>query len=96
MDLTSARELLNAFKQYWSEDETYRVENYLGKEMVRNLHTLRFTNVALEPVWNKNSISNVQIMFKQPSGTEGRGGSFDKFGIIRDAIQSRQSYSYSP
>ncbi|KIY49230.1 glucose-6-phosphate dehydrogenase [Fistulina hepatica ATCC 64428] len=78
-DLESARELLGALKQHWTEDETFRIDHYLGKEMVKNLLVLRFAN---------NSISNVQITFKEPFGTEGRGGYFDEFGIIRDILQN--------
>ncbi|CAL1700578.1 unnamed protein product [Somion occarium] len=87
-DLDSARELLNSVKQYWKEDETFRIDHYLGKEMVKNLLVLRFANVALNAGWDKNSISNVQITFKEPFGTEGRGGYFDEFGIVRDILQN--------
>lgn len=87
-DLQSARELLGAVKQYWTEDETFRIDHYLGKEMVKNLLVLRFANIALGAAWDKNSISNVQITFKEPFGTEGRGGYFDEFGIIRDVLQN--------
>jgi glucose-6-phosphate 1-dehydrogenase len=31
----------------------------------------------------------LQISFKEPFGTEGRGGYFDEFGIIRDVMQNR-------
>ncbi|KAF8913916.1 glucose-6-phosphate 1-dehydrogenase [Gymnopilus junonius] len=87
-DLDSARELLNSVRQFWTEDETFRIDHYLGKEMVKNLLVLRFANVALGAAWDKNSISNVQITFKEPFGTEGRGGYFDEFGIIRDIEQN--------
>ncbi|KAJ3566309.1 hypothetical protein NP233_g7085 [Leucocoprinus birnbaumii] len=87
-DLDSARELLNSVKQYWTEDETFRIDHYLGKEMVKNLLVLRFANIAMGAAWDKNSISNVQITFKEPFGTEGRGGYFDEFGIIRDILQN--------
>ncbi|KAF8165329.1 glucose-6-phosphate 1-dehydrogenase [Crassisporium funariophilum] len=87
-DLESARELLSSVKQYWTEDETFRIDHYLGKEMVKNLLVLRFANVAMGAAWDKNSISNVQITFKEPFGTEGRGGYFDEFGIIRDVLQN--------
>ncbi|KAL1711595.1 putative glucose-6-phosphate 1-dehydrogenase [Schizophyllum commune] len=56
--------------------------------MVKNMLVLRFANVALNAAWDKNSISNVQITFKEPFGTEGRGGYFDDFGIIRDVEQN--------
>ncbi|KAH9966122.1 glucose-6-phosphate 1-dehydrogenase [Russula dissimulans] len=87
-DLESSRELLGSLKQYWTEDETYRIDHYLGKEMVKNISVVRFANVALSAAWDKNSISNVQITFKEPFGTEGRGGYFDEFGIIRDVLQN--------
>ena len=89
-DLGSARELLGSLKKYWSEDETFRIDHYLGKEMVKNLLVLRFANIAMNAAWDKNSISNVQITFKEPFGTEGRGGYFDEFGIIRDIMQNRK------
>lgn len=90
-DLESCRHLLGALKQYWTEDETFRIDHYLGKEMVKNLLVLRFANVAMGAAWDKNSISNVQITFKEPFGTEGRGGYFDEFGMIRDVLQNRKS-----
>jgi glucose-6-phosphate 1-dehydrogenase len=92
-DIGSARELLDTVNKYWKEEETYRIDHYLGKEMVKNLLVLRFANVAMGAAWDKNSISNVQITFKEPFGTEGRGGYFDEFGIIRDILQNRKSYS---
>ena len=95
-DLDSARHLLGAVKEHWSEDETYRIDHYLGKEMVKNLLVLRFANVATNAFWDKNSISNVQITFKEPFGTEGRGGYFDEFGIIRDILQNRTSCPVPP
>lgn len=88
-DLESSRELLGSLKEYWSEDETFRIDHYLGKEMVKNILVLRFANVALSAAWDKNTISSVQITFKEPFGTEGRGGYFDEFGIIRDILQNR-------
>jgi glucose-6-phosphate 1-dehydrogenase len=93
-DLESSRELLGSLKQYWTEDETFRIDHYLGKEMVKNILVLRFANVGLSAAWDKNSISNVQITFKEPFGTEGRGGYFDEFGILRDILQNRAWTSF--
>lgn len=56
--------------------------------MVKNLMVLRFANVFMSSVWNRNHIDNVQITFKEPIGTQGRGGYFDEFGIIRDVMQN--------
>ncbi|KAI9014918.1 glucose-6-phosphate dehydrogenase [Gaertneriomyces semiglobifer] len=87
-DTESSRELADALAHNWKEDEIYRIDHYLGKEMVKNLMILRFANVFLGAIWNRNFIHNVQITFKEPIGTEGRGGYFNEFGIIRDIMQN--------
>jgi len=72
----------------FSEEQIYRIDHYLGKEMVQNLMTLRFANRIFNPTWNRDNIASVQITFKEPFGTHGRGGYFDEFGIIRDVMQN--------
>jgi glucose-6-phosphate 1-dehydrogenase len=85
-DLESFRDLQKHV--VFTEDQVYRIDHYLGKEMVQNLLVLRFSNAILEPVWNCQYIETVMITFKEPFGTEGRGGYFDQFGIIRDVMQN--------
>jgi len=87
-DSESFEALGDAMSALYSEDHIYRIDHYLGKEMVNNLTVLRFGNAIFEPLWNKTHISNVQITFKEDFGTKGRGGYFDKYGIIRDIIQN--------
>ncbi|KAK3812058.1 MAG: glucose-6-phosphate 1-dehydrogenase [Benniella sp.] len=88
MDLESSRKLAKELGALFSENEIYRIDHYLGKEMVKNLMILRFANVIFGSVWNRHSIDNVQITFKEKIGTQGRGGYFDEFGIIRDVMQN--------
>ena len=56
--------------------------------MVQNLLVLRFANAIFEPIWNRTHIASVQVTFKEPIGTQGRGGYFDNIGIIRDVMQN--------
>lgn len=72
----------------FEEHQMYRIDHYLGKEMVQNLMSLRFANLVFDPLWDRDHISSVQITFKEDIGTEGRGGYFDEFGIIRDVMQN--------
>ncbi|CAN6675034.1 glucose-6-phosphate 1-dehydrogenase [Trichomonascus vanleenenianus] len=87
-DLDSFRELQGSIAPQWPEEEVYRIDHYLGKEMVKNVINLRFFNRLFESVWNRDNIALVKIQFKEPFGTEGRGGYFDEFGIIRDVMQN--------
>jgi glucose-6-phosphate 1-dehydrogenase len=88
MDLDSSRKLSAELGQVFDESQIFRIDHYLGKEMVQNLMVMRFGNQVFEPLWNHHYIANVVITFKEDIGTEGRGGYFDTFGIIRDVMQN--------
>lgn len=87
-DSESSGELTRCLKQYLTEDQIFRIDHYLGKELVENLSVLRFSNLVFEPLWSRDYIRNVQLIFSEDFGTEGRGGYFDNYGIIRDIMQN--------
>jgi glucose-6-phosphate 1-dehydrogenase len=87
-DLSSSEALSAGIAALFTEAQLYRIDHYLGKELTQNLVVMRFANRFLAPLWNRDNISNVQIIFKEPFGTQGRGGYFDQYGIIRDIIQN--------
>lgn len=87
-DLITSQKLSDHLASLFTEQQIYRIDHYLGKEMVQNLMTLRFGNRIFSPIWNRDNIASVQISFKEPFGTQGRGGYFDQFGIIRDIMQN--------
>ncbi|WCJ37389.1 glucose-6-phosphate dehydrogenase 1 [Euphorbia peplus] len=87
-DSKSSGELTKHLTQYLKEDQIFRIDHYLGKELVENLSVLRFSNLVFEPLWSRNYIRNVQLIFSEDFGTEGRGGYFDNYGIIRDIMQN--------
>lgn len=87
-DTESFRQLTSDLYEYLKEDQIYRIDHYLGKELIENLSVLRFANLVFEPLWSRQYIRNVQVIFSENFGTEGRGGYFDQYGIIRDVIQN--------
>ncbi|CDY65677.1 BnaCnng48180D [Brassica napus] len=87
-DSESSGGLTRCLKQYLTEEQIFRIDHYLGKELVENLSVLRFSNLVFEPLWSRNYIRNVQLIFSEDFGTEGRGGYFDQYGIIRDIMQN--------
>jgi glucose-6-phosphate 1-dehydrogenase len=88
-DLNSCHELLKALQlQGWNENDMFRIDHYLGKEMIQNIPTLRSANAWLRRLWKRDVIESVHLVWKENVGTEGRGGYFDSYGIIRDVIQN--------
>ena len=73
---------------HFAEPQLFRLDHYLGKEVILNIATLRWANQLFEPTWNAQHIESVQFTFKEDLGTGGRGGYFDGFGIIRDIVQN--------
>ena len=61
-DLESSNDLSNHLKSLFSEDQLYRIDHYLGKEMVQNLISLRFGNMIFGPTWNRNHIASITII----------------------------------
>jgi glucose-6-phosphate 1-dehydrogenase len=87
-DLDSAIKLNRDLLAHWSEDQIYRIDHYLGKETVQNLLAFRFSNAIFEPLWNNNHIDHIQFTVAETVGVEGRGGYYDKSGVLRDMIQN--------
>ena len=87
-DLESSRLLASELYKHLAEEQIYRIDHYLGKELIENLTVLRFANLVFEPLWSRQYIRNVQVIFSENFGTEGRGGYFDQYGIVRDVIQN--------
>ncbi|WP_218055174.1 glucose-6-phosphate dehydrogenase [Neobacillus massiliamazoniensis] len=87
-DLESAKELNKQIRTAFSEEEIYRIDHYLGKEMVRNIEVIRFANAIFEPLWNNRYISNIQITSSEILGVEERGRYYETSGALRDMVQN--------
>lgn len=87
-DLQSAEHLNEQIREVFREEEIYRIDHYLGKEMVQNIEVIRFGNAFFEPLWNNKHIANVQITLGETVGVEERGGYYDHSGALRDMGQN--------
>jgi glucose-6-phosphate 1-dehydrogenase len=87
-DLASARRLNDGIREYFSEDEIYRIDHYLGKETVQNMLVLRFANGIFEPIWNRQFVDHVQITVAESMGIEGRAAFYEQAGAVRDIVQN--------
>ena len=89
-DPQSAEELNNQLAEVFWESSIYRIDHYLGKELVQNMLVLRFANTIFEPLWSRQYIDHVQITASETVGVEGRGSYYDSpsGGAMRDMVQS--------
>jgi len=87
-DLESARELNDTLHSIFPEERIFRIDHYLGKEAVEDLLVFRFSNMLLEPAWNRNYVRSVQITMSESIGVEGRGSFYDSVGALRDVFQN--------
>ncbi len=87
-DRTSAKHINRAIQCVFDEKQVFRIDHYLGKELVANIALARFTNRFFEPLWNKDHIDSVQIILSQDQGINGRGDFYDSYGALKDVVQN--------
>lgn len=87
-DLNSAMQLQQDISQCLAENQTYRIDHYLGKEGVQNLLALRFENGLFEPLWDHRSIDNIQITLAEDIGIGSRARFWEETGALRDLLQN--------
>lgn len=87
-DLITASRLNNKLLEVFPEKSIYRIDHYLGKEMIQNIMVLRFCNSIFESIWNNKFIDNIQISLTEKLGVGTRGGYYEHSGAMRDMIQN--------
>jgi len=87
-DLPSARELNRIVRNSFTEEQTYRIDHFLGKETAQNILVLRFANAIFAPLWNTHYVDSVQITAAETLGVETRAGFYEHAGALRDMVQN--------
>ena len=87
-DLDSACELNGNISKAFPENDIYRIDHYLGKEMIQDIPNIRKNNPKLEQALNNKYVSNIQITLAESLGVEDRGGYYETAGVLRDMVQN--------
>ncbi|MCC7418094.1 MAG: glucose-6-phosphate dehydrogenase [Acidobacteria bacterium] len=87
-DLESARRINDGLARVFHEDQTFRIDHYLGKETVQNILVLRFANSIFEPLLNRRYVDHVQITVAEAEGVGTRAGYYEQAGALRDMVQN--------
>lgn len=87
-NLESAKKINECIQTSFDENQIYRIDHFLTKEIVTNIALIRFTNCVFEPLWNNRYIDQVQIVISEELGIENRGAYYDKYGALADIMQN--------
>ena len=87
-DYKSADNLSTVVARHLREKQVYRIDHYLGKDTVNNILATRFSNILLEPLWNRQYIEEIQIFASETIGCEGRAQYYETAGAVRDMLQN--------
>lgn len=87
VDLESAKDVIARTARYYHEEQLYRIDHYLAKEMAQNIVTFRGGNALFGNIWNDNFIESIEIIATEKIGIEGRADFYEQTGALRDFLQ---------
>jgi glucose-6-phosphate 1-dehydrogenase len=87
-NLKTAERLDNLLGRLFKEDQIYRIDHYLGKDILQNILAFRFSNNLLEHSWNKHLIEKIEVRLFEKEGVEDRADTYDPVGALKDVGQN--------
>ncbi len=87
VDYVSAMEMNQRLGNYFTEQQIYRIDHYLAKEMAQNIVAFRRGNALFGHVWNSQAIEKIEVEASETIGIEGRGEFYEQTGALRDVVQ---------
>lgn len=87
-DAKTAVNLEKLLSGLFKEEQIYRIDHYLAKEMLQNILSFRFSNALFENSWSNRYIEKVRIRVWETLGVEKRGIFYDGLGTLRDVGQN--------
>lgn len=87
VDLESARDMIERTARFYQEDQLYRIDHYLAKEMAQNIVAFRGGNALFGNIWNNNFIESIEVIASEKIDIEGRGLFYEQTGALRDLVQ---------
>lgn len=86
-DLASAQAMIDSTATYFSEEQIYRIDHYLAKEMAQNIVTFRARNAIFSYLWSNQYIEKIEVVALESLTIEGRAAFYEQTGALRDLVQ---------
>jgi glucose-6-phosphate 1-dehydrogenase len=86
-DLQSAKDFFDRTARYYTEEQIYRIDHYMAKEVSAELVRLRRDAETHHHNWGAASIAAVDVIASESIGIEGRADFYEQTGALRDFIQ---------
>lgn len=86
-DLASAQDFIARTSRYFTEEQTYRIDHYMAKEVAAELVALRRNAENTHHHWGADSVEGVTIVASEKIGIEGRAQFYEQTGALRDFVQ---------
>lgn len=87
VDLISSEQLIERTSRHYKEEQIYRIDHYLAKEMAQNIVAFRGRNALFSNIWSKDFIESIEIVASQKIGIENRAHFYEQTGALRDVVQ---------
>ena len=87
-DAASAQDLDELLGSLFREEQIYRIDHYLAKDMLQGIVLFRFSNAIFEPSWSAEFVERIDIVLHEAIGVESRGAFYDGVGALRDVGQN--------
>ena len=87
VDLQSAESVIARTARYYEEEQLYRIDHFLAKEMAQNIAAFRGGNALFGHIWNNESIEKIEVVASEKIGIEGRAQFYEQTGALRDIVQ---------
>jgi len=90
-DEKSAEKLDALIKKTFKENQIYRIDHYLAKEMLQNVFNFRVSHGLFGKEWSDKTVEKIEVRLLEEIGVEDRGAFYDGIGALRDMGQSHIS-----
>ncbi len=86
-DLESAQEFINRTARYFTEEQLFRIDHYMAKEISNEIIKLRHDADTKHHHWGTKDVDSVDIVATEKIDIEGRVQFYEQTGALRDFVQ---------